>query len=211
MSRQTIEDLVADLKPARLVAPRDAYVVVGLITGLAISLIGMRFGLRSDVIAGAPAPIIMIRGGTLLLLGFAALTAVIASARPGVGQSSTGWRWALAAALLFPLASIVASIVQGSIPMAELSSANGPWCLGLSIATAFAVGSGLTIWLRQGAPTAIERTSWLVGLAAGSFGNFAYSLHCPDTSVHYIAIWYTLAVGICAVAARLIIPKLIRW
>ncbi|MFM9853120.1 MAG: NrsF family protein [Sphingomonadaceae bacterium] len=211
MSKLSIEDLVADLKPSRQVSPRDAYMGVGLAVGLLISVIAMEFGLRDDVMAGSPEPLVMIRGGTLLLLAFAALASVIASARPGVGQSSNGWMWALAAAALFPVTSIFASIIKGSMPMEELTATSGFACIAFSAAGALLVGGGLTVWLRQGAPTAIERTSWLVGLAAGSFGNFAYSLHCPSDTVHYVGIWYTLVVALCAVGGRLILPKLIRW
>ena len=73
------------------------------------------------------------------------------------------------------------------------------------------IGAALTGWLRRGAPVALARTGWLVGLAAGAFGTFAYSLHCPSLTVEYIGVWYTAAVGLCALIGRLVVPGLVRW
>lgn len=207
----TIDDLVANLTPVRRLAPGLAWTMALALTGVAILAVYSRYGLRSDLMAGHPAGIVVLRAGVLLLLGCAALTAVIAAARPGVGQTSHGWRWALGAALIFPLTSIVIVLTDRRLPMAELTSPNGPWCLGISGASALVIGTALTVWLRGGAPVALNRAGWLVGLAAGSFGAFAYSLHCPSATIPYIGIWYTLTVGLCALAGRLIVPRLLRW
>ena len=207
----TIDDLVANLTPVRRLAPGLAWTMALALTGAAILVVYSLYGLRSDLMAGHPAGIVVLRAGVLLLLGCAALTAVIAAARPGVGQTSHGWRWALGGALIFPLTSLVIVLADRRMPMAELTSPNGPWCLGISGVSALAIGTALTLWLRRGAPVALNRAGWLIGLAAGSFGTFAYSLHCPSATIPYVGIWYTLAVGLCALAGRLIVPRLLRW
>jgi hypothetical protein len=144
-------------------------------------------------------------------LGFASLFAVTASARPSVGQGQSGWRWTLAAALLFPIAALTQVAWQGSVPDGALAPAIGRYCLWISGLAALLIGGALALWLRSGAPTAINRAGWLVGLSAGSFGTFAYSLHCPMTNIFYIGLWYTLAVGMAAVAGRFLVPRIIRW
>ncbi len=207
----TIDELVADLTPVRRLAPGHAWALALALTVLAVLAVYALYGLRSDIMAGQPAGIVVLRAGALLLLGCAALTAVIASARPGVGHASHGWRWALGGALIFPLTSLVIVLADRRMPMDELTSPNGPWCLGISSISALAIGTALTLWLRRGAPVALNRAGWLVGLAAGSFGTFAYSLHCPSATIPYIGIWYTLAVGLCALAGRLIVPRFLRW
>jgi hypothetical protein len=206
-----IETLTQDLAPVRRVQPRDALLMVGFATAVAVAVVFARFGLRADVMAGTPHPMVMIRCGTLLLLGFAALSAVIAAARPGVGQVSHGWRWALAAAALFPATSAALSLMNGEFPHAVLIAHSARYCMTISTVSGLVIGGALTLWLKNGAPTALNRTGWLVGLSAGSFGTFAYSLHCPSDTVYYIGLWYTLAVGACALAGRLIVPRLIRW
>jgi hypothetical protein len=69
----------------------------------------------------------------------------------------------------------------------------------------------MVILLRRGAPTSINLAGWVTGIAAGGMGAFAYNLHCPINSIIYIGFWYTIVIGICAVAGRLVIPRLIRW
>jgi hypothetical protein len=211
MKTDPIDALIADLTPVVTVSATRAWTLVLGATMLATLAIALRFGLRADVVAGAPGAIIMIRGGTLLLLGAAATLSVITAAKPAVGQTSQGWRWALAAAALFPITSLYLAAMQGRFPEAVIHASSGPWCLGLSGGSALLIGGCLIAWLRSGAPTAINRVSWLTGLAAGAFGTFAYSLHCPSDTVHYIGLWYTAAIALCAGVGRLIIPQLIRW
>ena len=59
--------------------------------------------------------------------------------------------------------------------------------------------------------TAPERAGWLTGVAAGSFGTFAFSLHCPVTNIWYIGFWYALTVGVAALIGRILVPRFIRW
>lgn len=211
MSLIDIEALVADLTPVRPVAPRDGFALVAVATVIAVLMVAMMFGLRDDVMRGTPNPIVVVRGGMLFILGLATLSAVISSARPGVGQRNNGWRWALAAAAIFPLTSAVLSVGDIDEAVSAVASVSGLWCLGISSVSALFIGGLLIAWLRQGAPTSINRTSWLVGLSAGSFGTLAFSLHCPSTTVYYIGLWYTLAVALCAGLARLAVPRLISW
>ncbi len=211
MNKPSIDDLVADLRPVRRVSAGSAAAVTSLAFCAAIFLVAYQWGLRGDIMAGDPAGIVMIRGGSLLLLGCAALAAVIGAARPGVGQVSSGWRWALAGAALFPVASLVLMVKERTLPIAALTSSSAQWCLAISSMSALLIGAVVTAWLRKGAPTVLPQAGWLVGLTAGAFGTFAYSLHCPSETVHYIGIWYTLAVALCAGLGRLVVPPLIRW
>jgi len=84
-------------------------------------------------------------------------------------------------------------------------------CLTVSGIAALAIGSGLTLWLRQGAPTSPERAGWLTGLAAGALGAAAYNLHCPFNDIYYIGLWFTIPVLLSAIVGRLLVPRLIRW
>ena len=206
-----IEALVADLQPVRPVEPRGGMMLTLAAAAVAAAIVAAWLGLRPDIVAGKPHPMVMMREGMLLVLGFASLAAVVASARPGVGQSNTGWRWALAAASLFPLTSVVMSFAADGFPAEVLFAIDGPTCLGVSVGGGLIIGAALTLWLRQGAPTALDRIGWLVGLASGSFGAFAYGLHCQSVTVFYVGLWYTGAIGLCALIGRLVVPRLIHW
>jgi hypothetical protein len=211
MTIRTIDELVGDLTPVRRISPGQAWTLVLGLTAMVAAAVATLFGLRGDVLAGHPAGLVLLRSGMLLLLGSAALAALIAAARPGVGQTSHGWRWALGAALLFPLATLVLTLSERSLPLVELSAPSGLWCLAIGGGSGLAIGAALTAWLRRGAPVALVRAGWLTGLAAGAFGTFAYSLHCPSETVQYVGIWYTAAIGLCALAGRIAVPPLLRW
>lgn len=210
MSEYNIRALVDDLEPVRALRPRRSMVVSLAITAGLLALIIGWLGPRDDLMAGKPDSMFLLRGGILLLLGLANAWAVLAMATPSVGRQNNGWLVALAAALLFPLAAI---IVAMSISPADAMAASGTGlqCLRMSVMGGFAIAVPMVLHLRQGAPTSPERAGWLTGIAAGGMGAFAYGFHCPFNGIIYIGFWYTLAVGVCAVLGRLIVPRLIRW
>lgn len=210
MKTTHFDHLVADLQPVKRVEPRNGWLLAAAGTALATTIVATQFGLRDDLMAGEPAGIVLLRAGALLLLGFAALAAVIDSARPRVGRRSNGWKWALAGALLFPVVALLVTMGNG-LPMGDIMSPSARYCMGISLVSGLAIGGAVTAWLRHGAVTVLERTGWLVGLSAGAFGTFAYALHCPSQTITYIGLWYTLAIASCALIGRLTVPPLLRW
>lgn len=81
-------------------------------------------------------------------------------------------------------------------------------CIPLFAALPFA----LLVWgLRRGAPTELGRTGAIAGLVAGALGAAAYSLHCPDDSLPFVAIWYAGSILLCGVAGRSLGRPLLRW
>lgn len=70
----------------------------------------------------------------------------------------------------------------------------------------------LLIWaLRRGAPTDLARTGAIAGLVAGALGAAAYSLHCPDDSLPFVAIWYAGSILLCALVGKSLGRPLLRW
>ena len=207
--------LVDDLVPVRPVKRRENLLLVVGTTLVASFIVAMTFGIRGDVLAGHPNPIVIIRAGLLLLLGLATTLAVAAAARPSVGKPHSGWIWALAAAALFPFAAFCQFLYLYSsgqpLSLFMVDFEYGTRCMTVSCLSALWIGSFLTWWLRRGAPIALNRAGWLVGIAAGSFGTFSFNVYCNSVSIFYIGLWYSLAVTVCAVAGRLIVPRLIRW
>ena len=211
----TIDALVADLKPVKPISPRHGASVTLAATMLALIGVFAIYGFRPDILAIVPDPIVVIRAGLLVLLGLATTIATTQAARPSIGPSQNGWLWALAATLMLPFAMVLIfgmHMVTGEpFKPGAMDFGYAPHCLGISLTSALIIGTGLTLWLRRGAPTAIARAGWLVGLASGSLGTFAYSLHCPSNSIFYVGIFYSMAVAVSAVAGRLIVPRFIRW
>jgi hypothetical protein len=211
MGNLNVDFLVEDRKPVRLLKPSTAILLAIGLTAAIVLLIAATIGLRPDVVAADPAAIVLVRSGTLLLLGLATLQALASSARPGVGSQDRGWKWILAVAGLFPLATLFSWLQSKPVVYAVAKAPSGIWCLGISLSAALLVGTTLTIWLRRGASVNIRRSGLLVGLAAGSFGTLCYSLYCPSNNVEYVGIWYGLSVTLSAIAGRFVVPRFIRW
>jgi len=68
------------------------------------------------------------------------------------------------------------------------------------------------VWVLRGlAPTRPRLTGAVAGLAAGSLGALAYSLHCPELAAPFIGIWYLLGITICATLGAWAGTRLLRW
>jgi hypothetical protein len=205
-----IAALVEDLEPVSAFRISRGIGMVGALMLASLAFIGLAKGVRADVLAGHPNPMFLLRGGLLLLLGLGCGWAVLHMASPAVGKQGHSWKMALAAAGLLPLAAMVVAFTgQGAMAMAN--ARYGLDCMMFSALGALATALPMVWWLRKGAPTSPERAGWLTGIASGGLGAFAYGLHCPFNDVVYIGLWYSLAVGSCAVVGRLVVPKLIRW
>jgi hypothetical protein len=211
MSVSLIDELTADLRPVRRIAPGRMIAGVAVATLAAVAATGLLFGLRGDVAALRPDQIVMLRGSALLLLGFAATVAVVRSARPAIAAPPVGWRWALGFYALFPVSSLLMIVRGDAVAESYAVTDTVKDCLAISLTVALAIGAMLLVWLRRGAVVDLGFAGWLVGLASGALGVFAYSLHCPNDSIHYIALWYSLALLIAAAVGRLATPPLLRW
>jgi hypothetical protein len=205
-----ITTLVDELEPVRPLRMRRAVAIVLAVAAIAAAATVATKGARADVLALAPNPMFLLRGGLLLLLGTGCGWAALAMASPSVGKHGQSWKMALAAAALLPLAAVVIA-ATGRADVAIANAAFGLQCMLYSAMAGLATAIPMVLWLRHGAPTSPERAGWLTGIAAGGLGAFAYSLHCPFNDIVYIGLWYSLSVGLCAIIGRLLVPKLIRW
>jgi len=205
-----INTLVDDLEPVRISNTANNMFIAGAIMLGMLFFVVAAIGARPDLAAGAPDAMLLMRSGILALLGFGTAFSVLTMAKPAVGNQHGGWKTAIAAAAIFPLGGIIAA-ATGDTVFATAPVGSIIDCVVYSAVGAFATAIPMVMALRKGAPTSPERAGLLTGVASGGLGALAYNFHCPFDSLTYTGVWYTLAVGICAVAGRLIVPKLIRW
>jgi hypothetical protein len=205
-----IAAMVEELEPVKPLKLSHGVGMVAALMLAAIAYIILAKGVRADVLAATPNPMFLLRGGLLLLLGVASGWAVLNMASPAIGKHGQSWKMAIAAAGLLPLAAFIVAMT-GNRNIALANTQYGLDCMSFSALGGFATAIPMVWWLRRGAPTSPERAGWLTGIASGGLGAFAYGLHCPFNDVVYIGLWYSLAVGICAVVGRLVVPRLIRW
>jgi len=141
MSAIDIDALVDDLTPVKSLRERDAMSYVFLVTGLLAPATFVFLGCRDALLMGLRHPMFFLRGGTLLILGFATAYAAVTMSKPSVGQVSKSWMWALAGASLFPLTAIFMALVSRPNSLSVIAPMYGKECLQFSIMGGLAVGS----------------------------------------------------------------------
>jgi hypothetical protein len=83
-----------------------------------------------------------------------------------------------------------------------------PWVLmALSLPALVAI-----FWALRGlAPTDLPGAGTAAGLLAGTIGAMGYALACPENSTAFVAVWYTLGIGLTALMGRWAGPRFLRW
>lgn len=202
----TLSDDLVPVRPLSLTRGRAIALAAALVTVLGTLA---SFGLRPDLAAGRPTPIV------LLLAGLFALTAVAAGwgatrlARPAVGSTNqTGAFWLAGAILLFPTVALL-EIAMGH--GARIDTAFGLRCLQWGMTLSVLSAAALTLFLRRGAPVLPDKAGLLAGLAAGSVGALANTLECPGTSLDHLAFWHVATVALWAAIGRWGLARLLRW
>ena len=206
-----IDGLVVDLQPVRPLTLKRGILIASGSAALAVGVMVQFFGIRPDLIAANPNPVFLLATGLFLMLGVAASFTVIGMSRPQVGSTHVGWAWAVAMTALLPLSAAVLGLVNQGNTLFQSQPVQGINCLTNGTLLGLIVGGALTYWLRRGAPSSPEQAGLLTGLASGSLGIFAYSLHCPFDDIFHIGIWHSLTVVVSALVGRAVVPALIRW
>jgi hypothetical protein len=61
------------------------------------------------------------------------------------------------------------------------------------------------------APRRARLTGAVIGLAAGAITAMLYSLHCPETAMTFLLLWYSAGIAIIAGIGAMIGPRFLRW
>jgi hypothetical protein len=210
MSEELIRALVADHKQVTPFSAKPGLLFAFIGTFVAITACHALYGIRPDLLAGAPGDDLIIKSGLLFILGAAAFSATLTMARPGIGKYVNGWLWVALIAAIFPIYTLFLA-VTGQFPTAILYASTGIRCFLTSFLFGVSIAAGLVIWLRTAAPVRPNRIGWSVGVTSGAFATMAYSLTCPNNGIAYAGLWYTLAIMATAILCRFVVPRLLRW
>jgi hypothetical protein len=167
--------------------------------------------MRPDLQAGRFDPVHLIATGLFLGLGLAASVTVVVMSRPCVGTDHSGWTWAAGMAALLPAAGLIVGLGNSADLVSADSLTHGASCFVIGGGSSLLVFAMLVSWLRKGAPTAPDRAGLVAGIAAGSFGIFAFGLHCPEVDIVHIGVWHSAVVLVMGAIGRAIVPSLVRW
>ena len=204
-----IAGLVGELNPKAPIRLRHGAVVFAGAALLALLTVLLGLGLRNDVALGNLNPLFLIASGLFLLLGISASASAISMSRPQVGSRRGGWIWAAAMTAVLPISAVLMQVFDPS--SLKQSSPDGLICLLSSIALGLFVITGLTFWLRRGAPTSPEHAGMMSGIAGGAIGAFSFAFHCPCDDLFHVGIWHASAILIGALVGRVAGRYFLRW
>lgn len=205
-----IAELTEDLHPVRAMKARDGLLLAGLAGAITVLAVWMAAGLWDGAVTGKASAFFLITNGLLLMLGIAAVSAVVSLASPAVGNRQEGPKWALAMIMVLPLAGLFAAVQRGQ----GLGAAVDPYafhCLISGTAASALTFVALAYWLRRGAPVSIQTAGLFAGIAAGAIGSFAYGLSCPIDGITHLGLWHVFPVAIAGIIGRALLPRIIRW
>lgn len=212
MTDDLIARLSADLKP---VAPHalERRLGMALLLGLAGTiLVGP---LVLDLMVGRPFggawgdPMFWGKLAYTIGLGVLGLIAVPALSRP-----DRYLHWPLVAALglfLLVLATGSAMWMQADWTTPMLMGGTALVCPWLIILTAAPLLAVLLTAMRRFAPASPTLAGLAAGLMAGGFGAAAYAFYCGETSMMFMAVWYSLGIALTALLGAAIGRFALRW
>jgi hypothetical protein len=209
---ELIEHLAANLRPTSRYAIAQR-LAVGLAAGALIALVAVlvTLGPRSDLATAVLSSPFWMKWGYTLAMTAAALALCVRLARPD------GAAGVLPIILAVPFLLIcIGALVQfgTALPAQRVSLWLGnsavqcPWNIAaLSVPIFLAV-----LWaLRQFAPTKLRLTGFAAGCLAGALAAVVYAVHCNESTMPFVATWYSAGILIPALLGLIIGPRALRW
>lgn len=210
--KELIDRLVRDLRPLPPWAlERRLLAALGLGMLGAMALMVLVLGPRHDWAQMLTSPVFLAKlayAGGLALAGGVA-TARLARPLGGAGAAvpaALAVFLTLAAAALVSLAEAPAAsrrdLVLGSTALV---------CPFLIALVSMPVLAGLLALLRRLAPTRPLAAGAAAGLLAGAAGTMVYALHCPETGLPFVALWYTAGILLTTALGAALGRFALRW
>jgi len=169
------------------------------------------YGLRSDLVQALSGTVFWMK---LAFAGALALFAGLSTdrlGRPGMRVAGV-WVGLAAPVVLLWLAAAAALVGADPAERAELvfgiSWRSCPFNIALISLPLFAA----MLWFVKGmAPTEPALAGAGAGLLSGAVATLIYALHCPESSVTFVGIWYVLGIAIPTLVGAALGPRLLRW
>lgn len=207
-----IESLVADLAPVRPGAVRLGIAATAAAGGaVALALVLVWLGLRPDLAEAAGGMMFWMKAGYAVVLAAAGFWCAERLARPA-GSPRPGLTLAIAALAFVLLLGL------GRMAMAPPADRMAMWLGGswsrcpIYILTLSAPTLVLALLaVRRFAPTRLRMAGAAAGLFAGGVAAAIYGLHCTETSMAFLATWYSLGMALSAAVGAVVGPWALRW
>jgi hypothetical protein len=200
------------LDKARTIPMTRTWALAAVVAAIvAAAVFWISIGPRPDIADAAGTVRFLFKFVVALFLFATALWALAALARPGANA-----RAVLPALLVAPsLLLIAVGMELMAIPADQIGQrwlgTNSMVCLTFIPMIGIGPLAVFLLALRHGAPTAPSISGALAGVVAGGLAATFYAAHCTDDSPLFVATWYTLAIGLLAIAGAVAGRLVARW
>ena len=205
-----IEALSLDLEPIAPVRPRLAAgaMVGGLVT---LGLVALWLGFRPDLGHAPMTRMFWTKAIYTALLGVAGFLCVDRLARPS-GSPRRGLFLAAGVFAFLSLAGLWQFMQAAPIDrMPMLMGASWRVCPSNILTLAIPILAVVLFVVRGLAPTRLALAGAAAGLFAGGLAATIYGLHCPEHTMAFVAVWYSLGVAFTAALGAALGPWALRW
>lgn len=200
----------AEPVPVNAVGRRFA-VALGWSVPVAALVMAVTFGIRHDLAQAMMGWLFWMKlvfAGSLALAGFVATERL---GRPGMRLAGI-WMALAAPVLLLWLAAAAVLFDAEPTQRADLILGTTWKTCPFNIALISLPLLAATLWTMKGlAPTRLTLAGAGAGLLAGALSALVYALHCPESTVPFIGIWYVLGIAMPTLAGALLGPRVLRW
>ncbi|AEQ52260.1 NrsF family protein [Pelagibacterium halotolerans] len=212
MSQDLIDRLVSDLRPTRRGALQ--WLLVGAIAAgmiVAAAIMVPWIGLRADILTAPGTAMFWIKLGYTSVLGLLGLAAAMALSRPD--RRKWPALWAVGGVFVLTLAGGLwqwGNAPEAVRPVLVLGG-TALVCPFLIVAFSAPVLAIMLASMRRLAPANATLAGLAAGLASGGAGASVYALHCGESGMLFLALWYSVGIGLVALCGAVLGRTLLRW
>lgn len=207
-----IKSLTADMQPTAPHALNRQLlraILTGAVGTLLIFLIGYRT--RADLAAAIKDWPTMMKLTYALSMALCAWLLCEKLARPGVSVKQLLWLPVLPAVMLGGMALNTAFKAPDELRHYLWFGHSALYCPFNIALLSLPIFVMLVRGLRKAAPTQLRLTAAVAGLMSGAVATLFYSLYCTESSVQFVAAWYTLGMLLPAAYGALFGHRLLHW
>lgn len=180
-------------------------------TALAATALLALLGIRDDFASAAVQPMFWMKLAFPIGLALAAFAATARLARPGDRAAAACGAIATLLVLLWALALVALAQAPAGTRAALVAGTTALPCVASVVALSVPLFVAALLALRSLAPTRPRAAGAAAGLLAGAAAAAVYALHCTETALPFLAVWYVLGMTIPAAFGAIVGPRLLRW
>ena len=200
---------VEPVRPAGLVRGLAVWTLAG--TALALAALVLLLGLRPDLGVAVAGPVFWIKAAYTSALAIGGGWLFVQLGRPGASARAPLGLLAVVAGVIVLAATIEILALPAE---ARLSAWLGQSAVACPVSILLLAGfaAPAVFWAaRRFAPVRPRLAGAAAGLLYGGAAATVYGLHCPESTLAFLATWYTLGIAAGALIGWLAGGRLLRW